>query len=63
MKNWKLQENATKTERLALQRLCREQLKIKLLADIRMDIEVCRLEGWGYKDYIKELIEILSKWI
>ncbi len=41
--------------RKALQRLAREQLKLRLLADIACDIQICKLEGWEYKEYLIEL--------
>ena len=34
---------------IALNALAREQMKYKLMADIRADIEVCKLEGTDYK--------------
>lgn len=37
-------------ERKAFNNLAREQLIFKLLADIRFDMEVCRIEGWNYKE-------------
>lgn len=40
--------------------LAREQMKHKLLADILVDMEICRLEGWGVTDYLKELIQLLE---
>ena len=39
----------------ALQRLAREQLKLRLLADIACDIQICKIEGWQYKEYLLEL--------
>lgn len=56
MKNYEL----TIDERKALQKLAREQLKCKLLNDIKQDIIVCKLEGWNYTDYINELIALLE---
>lgn len=44
-----------KETRLVLNRKAREELKLKLLADIRLDIEVCKLEGWDYLEYLHEL--------
>ena len=41
--------------RKVLQKLAREQLKHRLLADIACDIQVCKLEGWDYKEYLAEL--------
>ncbi len=45
---------------VALNRLAREQLKLKLMLDIRMDISVCRLEGIDYKLYLRELKDIIE---
>lgn len=41
--------------RKALQRLAREQLKLRLLSDIAVDIQICKIEGWQYKEYLLEL--------
>lgn len=43
-----------------LNRLAREQMKLKLMADINVDIMVCQLEGIDYKEYLKELKEIID---
>lgn len=40
--------------------LAREQLKIRLLYDIKMDIEICHKEGWEYKEYLLELKELID---
>ena len=45
---------------VALNRLAREQLKLKLMLDIRMDISVCELEGMDYKPYLQELKSIVD---
>ena len=45
---------------VALNRLAREQLKLKLMLDIRMDISVCQLEGIDYKLYLQELKNIID---
>lgn len=37
---------ATPETRKALNRLAREQIKLRLLADIRFDLAVCEIEGW-----------------
>ena len=60
MKNWRLQNNATLQERKALQKLCREQTKLRLLDDIKKDIIVCQLEDWDYKEYLRELICLIQ---
>lgn len=60
MKNFRLQNKAPEADRKALNTLAREQLKFKLLNDIRLDIEVCKIEGWDYKVYLMELKEIID---
>ena len=45
---------------IALNALAREQMKDKLMADIRADIEVCKLEGIDYKEYLQELKSIID---
>ena len=50
-------ENAEHRKKLHF--LAREQLKLKLLQDLRLDLEICKLEGWDYKVYLDELLEIL----
>lgn len=44
----------------ALQRLAREQIKTKLLADIQTDIMICQLEGWDTTEYLNELHQLIS---
>lgn len=63
MKNWRLADNATIEERKALQRLCREQSKARLLIDIQKDLIVCKIEGWDYKEYLHELIELIKQFL
>lgn len=63
MKNWRLQNNATLQERKALQKLCREQTKLRLLDDIKKDIIVCQLEDWDYKEYLRELICLIQNFL
>ena len=43
-----------------LNKLAREQLKLRLIQDIRVDIEICKLEGLDYKQYLYELKEIID---
>lgn len=47
----------------SLNKLAREQMKLKLLADIRADIEVCKLEGIDYKEYLIELRDMIHGFI
>jgi len=44
----------------SLNRLAREQMKEKLLLDIMIDLQVCELEGWDKREYIKELHELID---
>ena len=44
----------------ALNRLAREQMKHRILADIRMDMLTCELEGWDKLEYLNELIDMIS---
>ena len=40
--------------------LARKQMIHRLLADIMMDISICQLEGYNYKEYIEELKEAID---
>ena len=57
MKNC-LTENGSKEE-LALNRLAREQLKLRLLQDIAIDVTICKLNNLDYKEYLRDLKEII----
>lgn len=46
--------------RKALNRLAREQIKLRLLADIRFDLAVCELEGWSKTEYLNELKDVTN---
>ena len=58
-------QNGTEEERKALNDLAREQLMMKILADVRFDIEVCLIVGWDYKELPlrvkKEMDAIIEK--
>lgn len=45
----------TEANRKKLNQLAREQMKLKLLQDIRVDLEICKLEGWSITEYIRDL--------
>lgn len=60
MKDWQISPCATEKDRLTINRLAREQMKLRLLADIRMDLEICRLEGWDCIGFLNELKEIID---
>lgn len=40
----------------AINRLAREQMKLRLLADIAVDLQVCQLEGYDPSTYLDELL-------
>lgn len=44
----------------ALQTLAREQIKMKLLADINVDLMVCQIEGWDGRVFLRDLHSLLS---
>jgi len=44
----------------ALNRLCREQLKLSILKDLSADLVVCKLEGWNMQDFPNELKELID---
>ena len=46
-----------------LNQLAREQMKLKLLADIRIDIEICKIEGWDVNEYLKSLNELIGSFL
>ena len=46
-----------------LNQLAREQMKLKLLADIKMDIEICKIEGWDVKEYIEDLNKLIRSFL
>ena len=48
---------------LSLNQLARKKMIYKLLQDIRVDIEVCKLEGFDYKPYLLEIKEIIDKFL
>lgn len=51
----------TPATRRAFNRLAREKMKLRLLADIRMDLMVCELEGWGKLEYLDELLALVQE--
>lgn len=44
----------------ALNDLAREQMKLRLLADIRQDILVCEIEGWPVRGFLRDLHEMIA---
>lgn len=51
----------TPATRRAFNRLAREKMKLRLLADIRMDLMVCELEGWDKLEYLDELLALVEE--
>lgn len=41
--------------------LARERFKLRLLNDIRCDLIICELEGWGKMEYINEIRRLINE--
>jgi hypothetical protein len=41
--------------------LARERFKLQLLNDIRCDLMICELEGWGKMEYINEIRRLVNE--
>lgn len=52
-----------KEKEKALNTLARETMKLKLLKDIAVDIQVCKLGNLDYKQYLKELKQIIDSFL
>jgi hypothetical protein len=50
----------TNKEAFLVNKLAREQLKLKILNDVTIDLAICDIEGWDKKEYILELQELLA---
>lgn len=50
----------TRETRKALNRLAREKMKYRLLADISLDLVICELEGWDKLEYLSELKSMID---
>ena len=51
----------TLATRRAFNRLAREKMKLRLLADISMDLMICELEGWNKLEYLDELLALVQE--
>lgn len=51
----------TPETRKALNRLAREKMKYRLLADIRFDLAVCEIEGWDKAEYLSEIKNMINE--
>jgi len=43
-----------------LNKLAREQMKYKLLADILIDMQICKLEGWDVMSHLQDLNKLIT---
>ena len=41
-------------------RFARESMKLRILADIRVDLVVCEIEGWDPREYLRDLHELIA---
>jgi len=55
----KILRKISNDEGKALNKLAREQTKLNLLKDILLDITVCQIEGFDFREYILELYELI----
>ena len=44
----------------ALNDLARHELYLRILQDIRVDIEICKLEGWDFKEHLRNLKSMID---
>lgn len=44
----------------ALNDLARHKAIVRILSDIRMDMEICEIEGWDKLEYINQLKQLLD---
>lgn len=51
----------TPEARKALNRLAREKMKYRLLADISLDLVICELEGWDKAEYLSEIENMIDE--
>ena len=44
----------------ALNNLARHQTILRVLADIRLDMEICEIEGWNKTEYLDQLAALIN---
>ena len=44
----------------SLNRLAREQVKLRILNDIKFDMAVCEIECWDKTEYLNELKKLIN---
>lgn len=59
MSNVKLVPDTIETQK-AFNRYAREQMKVRILTDVKADMMVCEINGWDKLEYLNELSEMLS---
>ena len=47
----------------ALNDLARHELKLRILQDLRAYISICQMEGWDYREYLFDLIELIKGFV
>ena len=52
-----------KKTRKKLNQKSREEMKLKLLKDIKIDLQICELEGWNKKEYLTDLKELIDSFM
>lgn len=62
MNGYKFEGN-DKEIRFKLQQLSRREMGLKLLHDIRIDVAICKFEGWDYKEYLYYLKNIIDSFL
>jgi hypothetical protein len=45
----------------AFNQLARERMKHKILSDILVDMEICKLEGWDVTEYLIDIGNMLNE--
>lgn len=43
-----------------MQRVSREEMKLRIYADILVDMMICDIEGWDKIEYVRELQDMLN---
>ena len=56
LNGWKVEGDCE----ITLNRLAREEMKIRILRDIRIDLTVCELAGFDRREYLNELKELID---
>lgn len=49
-----------KGQEKTFQKYAREEMKLKLLNDILIDMEICKIEGWDRLEYLVDLKNLID---